>query len=258
MGAIFRVFSIAAFAVTCTAPALAQSPSDAAHEVLKGMTDYVSGLDQVGFDFDVDLEAVTTKGVKLQFSASGEVLLDRPNKFSISRTGGHSDIAVVSDGKTLTIHGRNLNAYTQRAAPESLDALINQARSERGVEIPGADLLLANVHEELTAPVTEAMYLGIGVIDGVSCEHLAFRTPEVDWQMWVATGDKPFPCKYVITSKSVDAAPQYQLRIKNWNDSPDIAADAFAFTPSGDARKVEPGDLKNTDILLPETTKGAK
>jgi hypothetical protein len=222
------------------------------------MTDYVSGLDTVSFDFSADLEAVTTKGIKLQFSASGNVLLDRPDKFSISRTGGHSDIQVVSDAKTLTLFGRGMNAYTQRPAPESLDALINQARSERGVEIPGADLLLANVHEELTGPVTEAMYLGTGVIDGVECEHLAFRTPEVDWQMWVATGDKPFPCKYVVTSKLVEAAPQYQLRVRNWNDSPDIAADAFAFKPSSDAKKVELDDLKNTDVLLPETTKGVE
>jgi hypothetical protein len=60
------------------------------------MTDYASGLDSVSFDFSADLEAVYTTGIKLQFSASGEVLLGRPEKFSISRTGGHSDIEVVS------------------------------------------------------------------------------------------------------------------------------------------------------------------
>jgi hypothetical protein len=91
--------------------AQAQTPSEAAHEVLKNMTDYVSGLDTVSFDFSTDLEAVTKKGFKLQFSASGEMLLDRPDKFRISRTGGHSDIELISDGKTVSLYGRRANAY---------------------------------------------------------------------------------------------------------------------------------------------------
>jgi hypothetical protein len=239
-------------------PTLAESPSEAAHEVLKGMTDYVSGLDTISFDYSVDLEAVTKKGIKLQFSASGDAVLDRPDKFMITRTGGHSDIELVSDGEKLTLYGRMKNAYAESKAPDSFDAFVNQAHSERGVEIPGADLLLANVHEELTAPVTEAMYLGTGIVDGVECEHLAFRTPEVDWQMWVATGDKPYPCKYVVTSKLVDAAPQYQLRVSNWSDTPDISSETFAFKPANGAKKIDLADMKNTDIMLPEATKGAE
>ena len=150
------------------------------------------------------------------------------------------------------------NVYTENKAPESFDAFVNQAHSERGVEIPGADLLLTNVHEELTEPVTEAMYLGIGIVDGVECEHLAFRTPEVDWQMWVATGDKPYPCKYVVTSKLVDAAPQYQLRVSNWSDTPDVSSETFKFKPANGAKKIDLADMKNTDIMLPEATKGAE
>ena len=32
--------------------------------------------------------------------------------------------------------------------------------------------------------------MGRGVIDGIECEHLAFRNPDTDWQLWVevATG----------------------------------------------------------------------
>ena len=49
----------------------------------------------------------------------------------------------------------------------------------------------------------EAKHIGRGVIDGVECEHLAFRNQDVDWQLWVQVGAKPIPCKYVITSKAV-------------------------------------------------------
>lgn len=237
--------------------AQAQTPDEAARDVLKRMTDYVSGLDAVSLDYSVALEAVTTEGIKLQFPASGQILLDRPNKFRVTRTGGHSDIELVSDGEALTLYGKKVNAYAQNEAPESLDAFVNKAREERGVEIPGADLLLSNIHEELTEPVTEAMYLGTGIIDGVECEHLAFRTPEVDWQIWVATGDKPFPCQYVVTSKWTTGAPEYQLRIRKWDDSPEVSDERFKFEPSDGAKKVELSEI-NAEILLPEAVKGAK
>lgn len=257
MRTLVKYISFAVATAIWAPPTLAESPSEAAHEVLKGMTDYVSGLDKISFDYSVDLEAVTKKGIKLQFSASGQMLLDRPDKFLITRTGGHSDIELVSDGKKVTLYGRMKNAYAVNEAPESLDAFVNQARDKRGVEFPGADLFLTNVHEELTEPVTEAMYLGAGIVDGVECEHLAFRTPEVDWQIWVAAGDKPYPCKYVVTSKLVDAAPQYQMRIRNWSDAPNISSESFAFKPSEGAKKIDLADMKNTDIMLPEATKGA-
>jgi len=245
-------------AALCIGQAQAQSPDAAAREVFKRMTDYVSSLPALSFDYSVDMEAVTTAGIKLQFSASGQLLLDRPNRFRVVRTGGHSDIELVSDGDTITLYGRRKNLYAQNAAPRSLDDFVNKARSERGVEFPGADLLLTNVHDELIEPVIDAMYLGTGFIDDVECEHLAFRTAEVDWQIWVATGARPYPCKYVVTSKWTTAAPQYQMRIRNWNDRPNIGAEAFAFKPSDGARQIDLADIGHTDVVLPETLQGAR
>jgi len=54
------------------------------------------------------------------------------------------------------------------------------------------------------------------VVDGVECEHLAFRGVDTDWQIWIETGARPVPRKYVITSKTLAGAPQYTLRIKDW------------------------------------------
>jgi len=86
--------------------AQAQTPDEAAREVFKNMTDYVSKLDAISLDYSSELEAVTTNGIKLQFPASGQMLIDRPNRFHITRRGGHSDIELVSDGKTVTLYGR--------------------------------------------------------------------------------------------------------------------------------------------------------
>ena len=60
------------------------------------------------------------------------------------------------------------------------------------------------------ADVIDVKDLGSGVIGGVECDHLAFRTKEVDWQIWIAQGNRPYPCRYVITSSKVAQAPAIQ------------------------------------------------
>ncbi|HVI64522.1 MAG TPA: DUF2092 domain-containing protein [Bradyrhizobium sp.] len=90
------------------------------------------------------------------------------------------------------------------------------------------DLLLTNAYDELMANVLDAKHIGQGVVDGVECEHLAFRGTDTDWQIWIETGARPIPRKYVITSKTLAGAPQY---IKDWNTDAIADANAFVFKP---------------------------
>ena len=83
---------------------------------------------------------------------------------------------------------------------------------------------------------------------------LAFRNADTDWQIWVQAGDRPVPRKYVITSKTMAAAPEYTLRIYNWSFAP--GPDAFKFSPSQDMKKVAFEDLKNIDELPPPAAPG--
>ena len=91
----------------------------------------------------------------------------------------------------------------------------------------------------LTEDATQGAYVGTGVIGGVECDHLAFRNPRVDWQLWVQKGDQPLPLKYVITTKWVTGAPQYSLRLRNWNVKPEIDAAMFTFTAPAGAKKLD-------------------
>jgi hypothetical protein len=46
--------------------------------------------------------------------------------------------------------------------------------------MPGTDLLLTNSYDELMTNVIDAKHIGQGVVDGVECEHLAFRGVDAD------------------------------------------------------------------------------
>ncbi len=77
----------------------------------------------------------------------------------------------------------------------------------------------------------------------MECEHLAFRTPDTDWQLWVDAGANPVPRKYVITSKTVKDAPQYTVQIRDWRTDAAPAGN-FVFNPPPGTAKVAAADLK--------------
>jgi hypothetical protein len=79
----------------------------------------------------------------------------------------------------------------------------------------------------------------MSVVGGVKCDHLAFRGNQVDWQIWIETGDKPLPKKFVVTTKWMTGAPQFTLVVKSWNLSPKLTEDMFSFVPPKDARKID-------------------
>lgn len=218
---------------------------DDAKAILKKMSDYIAGQQNFSMTFDSDVEVITTDLQKIQFTNSGKMLVSRPDKVFAERKGGYSDVALFLDGKTLTVLGKHVNAYAQGNAPGSIDQTIDALRSD-GAEMPGADLVLSNVYEALSEGVLEAKHIGEGVIEGVECEHLAFRNEDTDWQLWVEKGERPIPRKYVITSKAVAAAPQYTLLIKEWKEE-QPPSDAFTVALPADAKKVDFKELKAMD-----------
>lgn len=236
----------AALAIGLAGTARAADDADA---IVKAMSDYVSSQKTISLTFDSSIEIVTPQIQKIQFASSGSLDLSRPGQFRAHRVGGYADVEAVSDGKLLTILGHNLNVFAQVPVEGgTLDDIVAGLR-DRGADMPGADLFSSNPYEALMQDVIDAKHIGRGVVDGVECEHLAFRTLDTDWQLWVEVGDKPIPRKFVITSKAVAAAPEYTLVIRDWKTDPAFAADAFAFKPPSGAKKVEFTALGDIDEI---------
>jgi hypothetical protein len=240
---------LAAMAVTVVPAPAARAEDGDAQKLLRAMADYIGRQENLSLKYDADVEVVTPAVEKIQFSASGEVTMSRPNKFRVSRTGGYADIELISDGSNVTVYDRGGNRFAQVPAAGAFDEVVDRLRTEAPVELPGADLLLSKPYEALMAGVLEAKHIGYGVIEGVECEHLAFRNLDTDWQIWIEVGDRPVPRKYVITSKAVGAAPQYTLRLRDWKIGVSPAPDAFAFKPPEGSSGVAITLLKDIDEI---------
>jgi hypothetical protein len=245
-GLVKRALGVLAAIVITSAPSAWAQEGDA-RSILKSMSDFVSRQENLSLKYDADTEVVTPALEKIQFSASGEITMTRPNKFRVSRTGGYADVELISDGSNVTVYDKAANKFAQIPAAASFDETVDRLRTEAPLELPGADLLLSKPYEELMAGVLESKHIGRGVVNGVECEHLAFRNLDTDWQIWVEVGDRPLPHKYVITSKAVGGSPQYTLRFREWKTGISPASDAFAFKPPEGSSGVAITLLKDID-----------
>ncbi|WP_425988277.1 DUF2092 domain-containing protein [Ensifer sp. R-19] len=238
------------------APPGAMAGEAEAKNLLKAMSDYLASQKAISFTYDSNLEVVTGEHQKLLLASSGKIELGRPDKLRATRSGGFANVEMVFDGKTVTIFGKDTNLYTQVEVPGTVENLVDEMREKLRKPVPGADLLLPDAYDSLLEGVTDVKDLGSGVIGGVECDHLAFRAKDVDWQIWIAQGDTPRPCRYVITASQIDEAPQYSIQISDWKTSVDVAAQDYSFVNKTDARKVDLTDLANIDELPDHLTMG--
>lgn len=243
--------------VGLTAPSGARADEAYAKSQLKAMSDYLAAQQAISFAYDGYLEIVTTDEQKLGLASSGTATLVRPDKIRATRSGGFADVEMLFDGTTVTLFGKDANIYAQFDVPGTVDHLIDELRDKYAMPLPAADLLMSNVYDELMRDVVDTKDLGSGVVGGVECDHLAFRTKEVDWQIWIAVGDRPYPCRYVITSKLVTAAPQYSVQITEWNTGEGAASGDFTFKNSTNAERIDPKDLPRIGELPKHFVTGA-
>jgi hypothetical protein len=225
------------------APAGVNADEQDARKAVKAMSDYLAEQKAISFAYDADLEIVTKDQQKLSLASSGTITLNRPDKIRVARAGGFADVELVFDGKTLTLLGKTRNMYTQLNIPGTLDHLIDELKDTYQRPLPAADLLLSNAYDELMPDVTDVKDLGSGVIGGVECDYFAFRQKEVDWQIWIAQGAHPHPCRYAITSKLISGGPQYTVTFRDWKTGNQVAADDFRFRVPKNATKVDFKDL---------------
>jgi hypothetical protein len=242
-----RISTVALLLIVSLGTSVGASADEAfAKNRLKAMSDYLASQKAISFGYDATLEVVTKDDQKLGLAASGIVTLKRPDKIRATRSAGFANVEMLFDGKTLTLLGKNANLYTQVELPGTLDKLIDELRTKYKRPLPAADLLLSNPYDELMRGVIDTKDLGSGVIDDVECDHLAFRKEDVDWQIWIAQGDRPYPCRYVITARDVAQEPEYTIQVRDWKTGDEVATDDFRFKNTTNAEKVDLKDLQET------------
>ncbi len=206
---------------------------------MKRTTDYLSSLKQFRVDSNTSIEAVILTGQKLQFDHHVVITVMRPNKLRAERAGELISQTFLYDGKSLSVNLPEQKYYATTAAPPTLDAMLDFARDELGVIAPASDLIYADAFARLSDKLTSAFIYGEAMVGGVRCQHLAFRNPEVDWQIWIQEGDEPWPIKMVVTSKRMAQSPQFTVVLTKWDAAPEVTDATFNFVPPTGSHKID-------------------
>lgn len=211
----------------------------AAVEILQRMTKYVSTLEQFSVHTENTLEDRLESGQRIDYDVSANVVVRRPNKLRAERVGELINQVFYYDGKSLTLYKPVDGVYATQPAPGTMEELLDYVREELGMNIPVSDLVYRNAFAILIENVQSAVVIGKAVIGGMTCHHLAFSRPDVDFQVWVADGNHPLPCKYVVTDTSTPELISTVTVMSDWNVAPTVADTEFKFVAPKGAKPIK-------------------
>jgi hypothetical protein len=213
--------------------------SPRALSVLRSACDFLAQAPAFSFRGEIWREHVNDAGQKIQFSRTVQMDVKRPNGLRLELSSSFAARGFWYDGKMLTILDRKHNWYSSAAMPSTLDAAVDAARDEYGIDLPLIDLAVSDPYKNATADVRDGRYYGISPVLGVPCHHLAFTQENVDWQIWIEDGPQPLIRKFVITYKNDPGQPEFTAFITHWDMTDPIADSDFVFTPPVGALKIE-------------------
>jgi hypothetical protein len=226
--------------VAPTAPAVAAPAEQVdAMAILTHMTDTLAKATGFSVTLNVTYDVVQESGEKVEFGEVRQLLLGRPNGLRIDvvgRDGTRQEIRF--DGKSLTMFTPGTPFYAALEHPGSVDDILYYIAYGLQTPIPLSLLFVTTVTQELEKRIDDIDLVDIETLDGKEVDHLVARTAEVDFQVWVATGDPAVPLRVVISYKKAPGQPQFAANLSDWNFAPKIDPAAFTFVPPANARPI--------------------
>ena len=220
-------------------PAATTESQKQAQAILMRMAEFLSGAQRLSVSVRGGYDAVQTSGQRIEFGETRKVTLSRPDRLRVE--GERSDGAkttTVFNGKEIILIDAANNVYATAPQPGNIDDSIVHFVRDLGMRLPLAVLLVSQLPAELKERVRTIDYVEKTAIHGAPAHHLAARTDTVDFQVWVADGDKPLPQRVVITYKKAKGEPQFWAQFSDWNLAPAITDSTFAAKPPDGAQKV--------------------
>jgi hypothetical protein len=231
------VFVIAAGSLAVAWAADEKNPDGRA--VLMRMADYLAKSPAWGVTVHTSYDAVQPDGYKVEWNDIRTVTLKRPDRLRVeSEKSDGTRSLVLFDGKTITTFDESARVYAQQLHPGSVDDAVVYFVQNLGMRLPLALMLRDSFPAELQQRVQTVKYVERTATLGAPADHIAASTPTVDFQVWVAQGDRPLPLRVVLTYKSARGQPQFRAEFSDWNLAIQPSESLFAFTPPAGVKRI--------------------
>ena len=237
------------------------SPPDA-RRLLLGMAEFMGKTPRMTVTVRTAYDTVQTSGQKLEWHDVRTLALSRPDRFRLEteKSNGARSL-VVFDGKEISTYDEVARAYAQASQPGSIDDTLVYFVRDLGMRLPLAVFFLSRAATELDHRVKSVQFVEKTGILGAPAYHLAGRTDSVNFQIWIADGDRPLPQRIVLTYPGTPGQPEFRADFSSWNLAPELADSLFTFTRPADATRIPfAASLPRYGTTTPVTSakKGAK
>jgi len=226
---------------------------------LQKMFDFISQTETISVTTESNYDARQKSGQFIEFGAISKWYIKRPShvRVDIENRDG-TERSFYFDGNSLTLYDKNQNVYATVIKKGNLDQAFDYYMDELDMPMPLAELFSEKHPFDINKSVISSMYVGESKINGFACDDLAFRTEEVDLQVWIEQGKKPLPQRMIITYKESPESPQYRARFSDWNLSPKLKDSLFEFKPPKDAEKIQFSPRINKGQMTDGKNKGGQ
>jgi len=217
--------------------AISVSPKDA-RVILLRMAEFMASTGNFTVSVQDSYDVPQKSGQKIEFSEKRTITVARPDRLRIDveESSGEKQL-LLFDGKELTVATPGRNVYAKTAKPGSIDDAVNYVLSDLGMKVPFSVLLQTTAPKELDRKTQSIDYVEKTSIFGAPAHHLAGRTANVDYQIWIADGDQPLPQRLVLTYRKEKGQPQFRAQFSDWNLAA-VPTSLFEFKPSEGMHKI--------------------
>jgi len=185
------------------------------------------------------LEVPSTTGQFVTLFSSGKVALRRPDKLRAELGGDAPSFNFYFDGSTVSAYAPGNNVYSTKKAPATIDAMLAGLQEETGIRFATAPLLFSDPYAIFTRGLQSAVVVGPSTVDGTACDHLAFRSPGVNWEIWLEANPRALPRRLAVTFTDRPNFPRTLVDFSGWNLNPwFLGNSAFTFRPPTGAKEI--------------------
>ena len=224
-------------ALTLAAPAdPALNPQALA--MLKRMGDTLASAKAFTYQSSAIFEIPAKNGQFLTMFSNADVALKRPDMLRGRMTGEAPHFNFYYDGSSVAAFAPGTDVYSKAKAPRTIDAMLPALEEETGIRFATAPLLFSNPYRVLSRKLTSALLVGPSMVHGTLCDHLAFRAPGINWEIWLESNSRALPRRLAVTFTDRPNFPRTIVEFSSWNLHPWLSSGDFVFRAPRGAKEI--------------------
>jgi hypothetical protein len=221
------------------------------------MTHFLSSTQLLQTTASMGYDVVQDSGQKIEFSERRRITVARPDRLRVEmlRSNGEEGM-VLFDGQRITVYSAAHEGYAEAEIPGSLDEVLVHFLRDLKMRMPLALMFSGRFPQEMEKRLEDLTFVEVSVLTDTPCVHLAGRTDQVDFQVWIPQTGDPLPRRLTITYRDQEGQPEFWADFSNWNIAPTISSSDFTFTPPAGSERI-PFLAEMDRVLADENRKGS-